>query len=130
MNRSPHPASAAYILPGVKNSNYTEHDLIKDVCTYFKITEDEIKSKSRLTKYRRPRQVCFYFLRLKFPYERNMLHTLEYFGGLLNKNHATVLHSCNVVSNDIDTSDLFKDMIGEVEALINTHIVTQNAVSK
>jgi len=67
--------------------------LIKRICNSFQISKKELLSKRRLRYIVLPRQILMYILRKEYKL------TLERIATLLNKNHATVLHSVNTIEN-------------------------------
>jgi hypothetical protein len=74
--------------------------IIDVVSGYFKITKEELLSKTRKEEYVKPRQICQHFA-VRFT---NM--TLADLGARLGgKNHATILHSNRAVQNYLDTND-------------------------
>ena len=115
-------SSSVYSLPGIKVHNYNEHDLIKDVCDYFKITPEQIKTKIRTYNLVRPRQICMHFLLEKFPQ-----YTFSSIGFMMGGfNHATVCHSRNVVLNDMKTNTAFREMVDDIRSIIDSHILDVN----
>lgn len=117
--------SAAYALPGTKTPDYTEHDLISDVCKYFKMTPEEMRAKKRFTELVRCRQIIMYFMCEMYP------RLSQGYIGLLvgGKDHATVIHSCKTVKNDMETNPDYKKMIDEIKSLIDSHIINRQEKS-
>lgn len=110
------------MMPGIKILDYSENDVIKDVCKYFDITDEEIKDKGRKRVYIVPRQIAMYFIAKMFPkitYENIGL----IFGG---KNHATVTHSIKVVE-DLNFADKnFCYRLRELKEIIESHILEKS----
>lgn len=69
------------------------NSLIKRVCESFEVSKKELLSKRRLRYIVLPRQVLMYILRKEYGL------TFERIATMLNKNHATVLHSVNTIDN-------------------------------
>jgi len=117
--------SAVYSLPGIKVHGYNEHDLVKDVADYFKITPAVIKSKGRERTKLVPRQICMYFLVEKFPQ-----YTFQGIGYMMGGfNHATVCHSRDTIANDMRTNVAFREMIEEIRVIIESHIFSISTTS-
>lgn len=76
-----------------KDLNERVNNLMKRICSEFDISKKELLSKRRLRYIVLPRQVLMYILRKEYKL------TLERIATLLNKNHATVLHSVNTIDN-------------------------------
>ena len=62
-------------------------------------------SKTRKREVVFARQIAFYFLRKRFNRFENI--SLNVVGKHLNRDHSTVLHSCEVIQNAIETNDSF-----------------------
>lgn len=117
------PISSAYTFPGVKILKYKPEDVIADVALYFGITVEKLKSKSRDRLYARPRQISAYFIKKKYPGLK-----LEDIGKMLGGfNHSTVINSLKVVQNDIRVSEIFKDMVKDIEKQIENHRVKKDS---
>ncbi|MDD3201491.1 MAG: chromosomal replication initiator protein DnaA [Bacteroidales bacterium] len=80
------------------------------VCNYFGITNDQFLSKTRKREIVQARQIAMYL-------SRNMTKTsLASIGSQLGgKDHATVLHACNTVSDLIDTDRSFRQFVTDIE---------------
>jgi chromosomal replication initiator protein len=81
--------------------------LKKIVCDEMDITIEDFENNlsRQFRKYVIPRQIIFYILK---NYE-NM--TITAIGKLLNKDHATVVYSCKVIQNLIDTDKFLREKI-------------------
>ncbi len=89
-------------------------DKIQDeVCGYFKITRDLMLSKTRKREIVQARQIAMYL-------GRNLTKTsLAAIGAQIGgKDHATVLHACNTVSDLIETDRNFKQYVSDIEKLL------------
>jgi chromosomal replication initiation ATPase DnaA len=114
-------SSAAYILPGIEGANYTEHNIIKDVCGYFNVSVEDVKKKTgdkkaKQTLWLLPRQVGMFFIVKNYPD-----YSLEYIGSLFNRDHATVINALKKVQNFIDTEPRFRIKIEEVHKIITNN---------
>lgn len=78
-----------------KKKQITVNVIKKVVCEHFKISEEEIVSKSRKQKIARPRQIAMYLSR------RFTDHTLQAIGKSFNRYHATTIRSIGVVERGI-----------------------------
>jgi chromosomal replication initiator protein len=106
-------SSSAYTFPGIMEHNYNEYSIVRDVCNYFGVPYGEIKSRSRFTKVRLPRQVAMYFVNKMFPKLGSV-----YIGSMFDRNHATALHSFKAVENMIFTQPDFRHNMNELERII------------
>jgi len=81
------------------------------VCEYFNISAEELVSKSRKRQIVQARQISMYLC-------RNLISncSLSTIGAETGgKDHATVLHSCNMVSDLMATDRVFKKYVSELE---------------
>lgn len=110
------------MMPGIKILDYNETDVVRDVCNYFKITEEQLKEKSRKREWREPRQIAMYFIAKMFP-----LLTYESIGIYLGgRDHATVTHSVKVVQ-ELNFSDKnFCFRLRELKEIIESHILQKS----
>lgn len=98
-----------------KTTKSTRSDSLKveviSKCTldYFNLTLVQMKKKTRKGDPIKARQIFCTMAK-----EMTDL-TLEYIGGLVNQDHSTVLHSCNVLSNARDTKDELFDHYLEIQ---------------
>ena len=81
-----------------------------EVCSYFGITREMFLSKTRKREIVQARQIAMYL-------SRNLTKTsLSSIGTQLGgKDHATVLHACNTVSDLIDTDRSFRGFVRDIE---------------
>ncbi len=85
------------------------HTIKKIVCRYFDVTVADIDSKSRSSKYLKPRQIAMYLSReiLNLP-----LATIgKEFG---NRDHTTVMNSCKKVTEEINKNINTKRLIDKI----------------
>ncbi len=78
-----------------KNPQVTKDFIVDLVCRHFKVTREELASRSRLRRITFPRQVAMYLCR-RFTEE-----SLEAIGRLFNRDHATVVYALNSVNKKI-----------------------------
>ena len=81
------------------------------VCEYFNVSMDDLVSKSRKRQIVQARQISMYLCRTLLP--NCSLSTIGAQTG--GKDHATVLHSCNIVSDMMSTDRLFKKYVTDLE---------------
>ncbi len=86
-------------------------DTIQDVvCEYFNITREALVSKTRKREIVQARQIAMYMCR---NFTKISLAAIgQQIGG---KDHATVVHSCNIVSDLIETNKSFKQYVIDIE---------------
>lgn len=82
----------------------------EEVCNYFGITQELFLSKTRKREIVQARQIAMYL-------SRNLTKTsLSSIGAQIGgKDHATVLHACNTVSDLIDTDRNFRGYVHDIE---------------
>ena len=86
----------------------------KVVCEYFNISRDTLLSKSRKRQIVQARQIAMYM-------SRNLIAncSLSTIGSEIGgKDHATVLHACNTVSDLMATDRTFKKYITDIESML------------
>ena len=81
----------------------------KIVSDYFNIPVDTINTSTRRREVAQPRQICMYFAK---KYTKLPLSTIGHNCG--NKDHATVLHACRVISDLYETD---KKMKADIDAI-------------
>ena len=82
----------------------------KMICRHFQLSRDEICSKSRKRSIARPRQMAMYLAR------RYTEFSLKAIGREFSRDHATVLHSVNLIKQQMDESGKLRH---QIEFLIN-----------
>ena len=81
----------------------TIQDIKEEVVNYYKLTLEQIESKSRKHEITLARQMAMYISKKMTP---NSLKTIgSYFG---NRDHSTVLHSCQAIENYLVTDNTVK----------------------
>ena len=106
---------AAKVTDKIVNSSVRELSISavqSAVCDYFNITPEDLVSKSRKRQIVQARQISMYLC-------RNLISncSLSTIGAQTGgKDHATVLHSCNIVSDLMATDRVFKKYVSDLEA--------------
>ena len=98
-----------------EEQNEVTIDKVQDVvCEYFNITRETLLSKSRKRQIVQARQIAMYM-------SRNLIGgcSLSTIGMELGgKDHATVLHACNTVSDLMSTDKLFRQYVSDIERML------------
>ncbi|NDW10760.1 chromosomal replication initiator protein DnaA [Dysgonomonas sp. 520] len=93
-----------------EKKDLTIYDITEVVCNYFKIKKDLIHTASRKREIVLARQVTMYMAK------QHTDLSLAQIGAIIGKkNHATVLHACKTVKNQLDVDKSFRDDIDEIE---------------
>lgn len=92
-----------YVAPGLVTSKLTLFTAATILANELQTTIDELRQKSRKAEIRSKRQICIYLLNWYGEWKQREL------GLLFNKDHATVIHSCRVVENDMLTDKRLKE---------------------
>ena len=93
-------------------NNEISIDVIRDTtCEYFKISKEDLVSKTRKREISQARQIVMYL-------GRNLTKkSLASIGSCVGgRDHATVLHACTQVSNLMETDKSFKKYVEEIES--------------
>ena len=89
-------------------------DLIKKyICKHFNIKQSDIESSKRSRNLAFPRQIAMYMCRDMT--DLSLPKIGEFFG---NRDHTTVLHACDKISNEIKINESLRDVIKELEKSI------------
>ena len=94
----------------VDNHPLTVDDILEKVCHHYQVSQQNIFSKSRKRSLVQVRQVSMYLAQkyTKMPASR--------IGQLIgNRDHSTVIHSCNAIEQRIKTDKAFSDEISSIE---------------
>ncbi len=83
----------------------TIEDITRLICRHFKVTQEELRSKSRKKTIAWPRQIAMYLAR------HYTEASLEVIGKEFNRDHATVIHSVKRISKQIKESKQLKNQI-------------------
>lgn len=89
----------------------------KAVCEYFEVPVEKLKEKTRKRNIVQARQLSMYLAK---NYTKNSLKVIgKHFGG---RDHSTVIHSCQMVQNLMDTDNEFRESVKELEKKIQLSI--------
>lgn len=100
----------------VGNSIYTTNDvkkIQKAVADYYDLTVENLKSKKRTANINLARQIAMYLCKLTTE------ETLERIGLEFNKNHSTVIHSCEKIEEELKTNEQLRKDINEIKNKIS-----------
>ncbi|MFM2363375.1 MAG: chromosomal replication initiator protein DnaA [Sphingobacteriales bacterium] len=82
----------------------------KMVCDYFDVPFDKLLQKTRKREIVQARQITMYLAKA---FTKNSLKTIgEHFGG---RDHTTVIHSCQTVKDLMDTDNMFRENVMELQ---------------
>jgi chromosomal replication initiator protein len=82
----------------------------KMVCDFFDVSYDKLLQKTRKREIVQARQITMYLAKI---FTKNSLKTIgEHFGG---RDHTTVIHSCQTVKDLMDTDNLFRESVIELQ---------------
>jgi chromosomal replication initiator protein len=95
------------------NEEISPRKIIDSVCAYYSIKKEEIKSESRERRPSHPRQICMYLLKKHTDLNFNEIASL-----LNRKDHTTIMHGIEKVSNDLQEKDEIKNQVSELKELI------------
>ena len=84
--------------------------ILETVCNYFNLNESLVHTKSRKQEIVQTRQIAMY-LSKKYT-DSSLAHIGKVIG---NKDHATVLHACKTVKDQIDISKTFRSTMEAIE---------------
>jgi chromosomal replication initiator protein len=91
------------------DKNITITDIIKAVTAYYDIRPADLQSKKRSQSITMPRQICMYLARSLTS------HSLEEIGGHLGgRDHTTVMHACDKISELEKSDEKIKSQIAEL----------------
>lgn len=99
---------------GEEQNDITIDKVQRTVCEYFRITRDELVSKTRKRQIVQARQIAMYMSRTLIA--NCSLSTIgTEIGG---KDHATVLHACTTVTDLMSTDKTFRQYVTDIEKLL------------
>ena len=91
------------------------NDIIEKVCEHFKIDTVAIHTKTRKREVVRVRQVAMYLAKKHTDTSSSKIGQM-----IGNKDHATVLHACKIVKDQVEVDKAFKAEIEEIEASLRS----------
>ena len=89
----------------------TVNDIIEKVCSHYKLEATVIHTKTRKREVVQVRQVAMYLAKKHTDTSSSKIGKL-----IGNKDHATVLHACKIVKDQVEVDKAFKAEIEEIEA--------------
>ena len=104
-----------------KATRYTENkplsveDIINKVCEHYRIDSSAIHAKTRKREIVQVRQIAMYLAK------KHTDTSFSKIGKLIgNKDHATVLHACKIVKDQVEVDKAFKAEIDEIEVALKS----------
>ena len=95
-----------------KSKEITPDLIIDIICDHFNINRDNLLSKSRLSEYVVPRQICMYLC------GKMTSLALTSIASLLKRDHSTVIHGINKIKENIDNNDELKTTVDIIQEKI------------
>ena len=95
----------------IVNKQITIEDILKVVCTHYDMDEASIHNKSRKREYVQARQIAMFLAKKYTDFSTAKIGMI--IGG---KDHATVLHACKCVENQVSVDKAFKAELIEIES--------------
>lgn len=96
------------------NKKITLVDIKEVVANYYNISMEDLVSKKKTKNIAYPRQIAMYIARKLTDYSLPKLG--EEFGG---RDHSTVLHACNKVEEDMESSQEIKKNVDDLISMLN-----------
>lgn len=93
----------------------TVEDIIEKVCSYYKVDTSTIHTKTRKREVVQVRQVAMYLAKKHTDTSSSKIGQL-----IGKKDHATVLHACKIVKDQVEVDKAFKTEIDEIEATLRS----------
>ena len=78
---------------------------IEDVCEHFKVSEDDVKTKSRKAIYCEPRAIICYLLRTQHDWK------WERISEMFSRTHATAIHHNNRVAGFMEVNKEYRELV-------------------
>ncbi len=96
-----------------KNEGLSVDDIIDTVCKYFDITRQDIIGKKKSKDVVEPRMIAIYLISeiLEIP----LVSIGKIFGG---RDHTTIMHSRNKISDELKTSHKMKSLVSEIKKML------------
>ncbi|MDH6354319.1 chromosomal replication initiator protein [Dysgonomonas sp. PH5-45] len=96
-----------------EKKSLTAYDISEAVCNYFNIKKELIHTASRKREIVQARQVAMYLTK-----QYTDLSLAQIGSVIGKKNHATVLHACRTVKDQIEVDKSFRDEVEEIEKIL------------
>ena len=97
----------------IQNNQTTIEDITRKVCDFYHLKEEVIVSKSRKQEIVRARQIAIYLAN-----QHTNETTVQIGRAIGGKNHATVLHSINLVKTMMETDIKIRQDVRDIEATL------------
>ena len=96
-----------------RNAGISAEDIISTVCKYFGITKQDIIGKKKSKEVVEPRMIAIYLINelLEIP----LVSIGKMFGG---RDHTTIMHSRDKISDELKTSQKTKSFISEIKKML------------
>lgn len=116
MNEEVDTALVSKIIEGIitPQGRITPEIIIEETAKYYSVLPEDIKGRSKVKVIVNARQVCMYLIRTLTSL------TLSEIGGVLERDHATVIHSLNQIESKLKTDGELKLIIKDITSNINT----------
>lgn len=101
------------------NKKISIEQIQETVCEQFNLELELLKSKTRKRQIVQARQISMYFA--KQLTKSSLTKIGKHFGG---RDHSTVIHACQTVSNLMDTDTEFKDKVEEIQKKLSVTFFT------
>lgn len=92
----------------------TIEQIMDTVCSFYSLEISQIQTKSRKREVVQARQICMYIAKKYLDFSLSQIGT--YIGG---RDHATVLHACNTVRDQIGVDKSFRSDLQKIEESLN-----------
>jgi chromosomal replication initiator protein len=97
----------------IEKKQVSVESIMDVVCKYYNLEQSAIQTNSRKREIAQARQITM-FLAKKYT-ESSLSHIGKIVG---KRDHATVVHACKTVKDQIDTNKSFRSSVEEIEALL------------
>jgi chromosomal replication initiator protein len=98
-------------------ANFILNDILIAVCKYYDVTKEDIKGTSRVTKYRKARQMYVFTARNHTDFSYDVI------GNFVDKDHSTAKHSFDKVSVEKEIYSSLRKDIQSIEAILYNSII-------
>lgn len=98
-------------ISNIENKTITIDEIIKAVCTHFKIETDAIYTKSRKREVVQARQIAMYLAK-----NNTELSTAKIGAQIGGKDHATVLHACKTIKEQREVDKCLREDVDKIQA--------------
>ena len=98
----------------VEAKTLTVNDIIEKVCQHYQVDTSTIHTKTRKREVVQVRQVAMYLAKKHTETSSSKIGQM-----IGNKDHATVLHACKIIKDQVEVDKAFKQEISEIEASLN-----------